>query len=237
MFTFLSCEWRKLAMANYAIDPSVLKKFLPFKTELDLHNGVCYVSLVGFMFLDTKALGVKVPYHVNFEEVNLRFYVKYQDKGGEWKRGVVFLKEIVPKPALAFFAKTLYNEDYVALPMGHQWVQYGHTLEVDYQWKLSGWNSFRIKADATPAPIEAGSEEEFFFEHYWGYTRISPTKTFEYKVEHPRWEVYPVREFTIEVEFGEVYGGAFGFLKDVKPDSVFLAEGSPVKVKSKTTIV
>jgi uncharacterized protein YqjF (DUF2071 family) len=235
MFTFLSCEWRKLAIANYVVDPAVLQKYLPFKTRLDHYNGLCYVSLVGFMFLDTKALGVKIPYHINFEEVNLRFYVTY-DNPDESRRGVVFIKEIVPRPALAFFARTLYGENYVALPMGHQWVQFGRKLEVDYQWKLDQWNAFKIQADAQSVPIEPGSDQEFFFEHYWGYTRINDKKTFEYKVEHPRWEVYPVNDFKIQVEFGKLYGNEFEFLSHLTPSSVFLAEGSAVKIKSKTTI-
>src|SRR6185503_10721641 len=108
--------WRKLVMANYAVDPSALAPYLPYKTEIDLWQGTCYVSLVGFMFVDTAVMGVKIPFHVNFEEVNLRFYVRYRDQG-EWKRGVVFIKEIVPRAALAFVANTLYNENYETMPM------------------------------------------------------------------------------------------------------------------------
>lgn len=116
--SFLKAEWRKLALANYIIDQKLLVKYLPAGTELDLWNGNCYVSLVGFMFVNTKLLGIKIPFHTNFEEVNLRFYVKRFDQG-EWKRGVVFIKEIVPKPALTFVANTVYNENYETLPMEH----------------------------------------------------------------------------------------------------------------------
>jgi hypothetical protein len=103
--TFLTAEWRKLALANYVIDPKILEKYVPKGTELDIWEGKCFVSLVGFRFLNTKVKGIKVPFHVNFDEVNLRFYVKYLD-GNEWKRGVVFIKEIVPKPILSFVART-----------------------------------------------------------------------------------------------------------------------------------
>ena len=109
--TFLQAEWRKLAMVNYSIDKKILDKYLPPKTEIDLWNDICYVSLVGFMFKNTKVKGLKIPFHTNFEEVNLRFYVRYEDNG-EWKRGVVFVKEIVPKPALTFVANTVYKENY-----------------------------------------------------------------------------------------------------------------------------
>jgi uncharacterized protein YqjF (DUF2071 family) len=233
---FLSCEWRKLAIANYAIYPSLLKKHLPYKTELDLRNNICYVSLVAFMFCNTKTLGIKIPFHTNFEEVNLRFYVKHQDESKQWKRGVVFIKEIVPKPALAFFARSLYNENYVSMPMNHFWDLNKDYLSVDYSWKGDTLNTFHIKSAAETEIIKPESEEEFIFEHYWGYTKVSEQKTFEYQVEHPSWKIYPVLDFAIDVDFGKLYGSEFEFLKNEKPASVFLAEGSEVNVKSKRTI-
>ena len=118
--SFLNAEWRKLVLVNYCIEASVLKKHVPFGTELDIREGKCYVSLVGFMFVNTKLLGVKVPFHINFEEVNLRFYVK-RKAHNEWRRGVVFIKEIVPKPMLTFVANTVYKEHYETLPMKHSW--------------------------------------------------------------------------------------------------------------------
>src|SRR5688500_11199158 len=108
---FLEAEWRKLAMANYAVDKNLLTKYLPYKTEIDCWDNTCYVSLVGFMFLNTRVKGFKIPFHINFEEVNLRFYIRYKHKN-EWRRGVVFIKEIVPKHALTLVANTVYGENY-----------------------------------------------------------------------------------------------------------------------------
>ncbi len=174
--TFLQAEWRKLAMANYSVDPQILDKYLPYRTEIDLWNGACYVSLVGFMFKNTKVLGLKIPFHVNFEEVNLRFYVRYKDDGA-WKRGVVFIKEIVPKPALTLVANTLYREHYETMPMRHSWETAEHSLTVEYQWKKARWNSLKVIADDRSSLIRENSEEEFITEHYWGSTRISNDKT------------------------------------------------------------
>ncbi len=228
--TFLTAEWRKLAMANYAIDQKILQSYLPAKTEIDLWNGCCYVSLIGFMFLETRILGIKMPFHVNFEEVNLRFYVRYKDHG-EWKRGVVFIKEIVPKPALTLVANTLYGEKYETMPMSHEWKTFNDSLEVTYRWRKKQWNSFTVITSTLSKEIISGSEEEFITEHYWGYTKISESKTSEYGVEHPRWQVYETKEYTIDVDFATIYGNDFGFLKSEKPISVFLAEGSEIKVK------
>lgn len=229
MPTFLKAEWRKLLMANYAVDPEILKKYIPARTELDLWNGTCYVSLVGFMFLNTKVLDLKIPFHSNFEEVNLRFYVRHK-KDEEWRRGVVFIKEIVPRAALTFVANTLYGEHYHTLPMAYAWHSNHETLSVEYRWKLNRWHSIKVVTEDKTLPIEAGSEAEFITEHYWGYTKLSDSKTSEYGVEHPRWDVYPTKSYSVDVDFGEVYGADFGFLNQEKPKSVFLAEGSEIKV-------
>jgi uncharacterized protein len=230
MKTFLQAEWRKLAMANYSIEKEILRKYLPNKTEIDVWNDVCYVSLVGFMFNDTKVKGLKIPFHSNFQEVNLRFYVRYNDDG-EWKRGVVFIKEIVPKPALTFVANALYKENYETMPMRYSWTTSDNSLTVEYQWRKERWNSLKIIADNKATLVNENSEEEFITEHYWGYTKISNETTSEYGVEHPRWEVYRMREYLIDVDFENIYGQDFSFLTAQKPRSIFLAEGSVIKVK------
>lgn len=234
--TFLTAEWRKLAIANYAVAPGLLAPYLPYKTELDIWNGTCYVSLVGFRFINTKLKGVSVPFHTAFEEINLRFYVRYKE-GDVWKRGVSFVKEIVPKPALTLVANTIYKERYVTLPTRHQWTADNALLDVTYEWKHRGaWDSLRVSAAAQAAEMAPGSEEEFITEHYWGYTQLGARRTSEYGVEHPRWQTYPVEDYSIEVRFGELYGAAFGFLQDCRPDSVMLAEGSRIAVRSAARI-
>lgn len=227
--TFLQAEWRKLAMVNYAVDPNLLASYLPAKTEIDLWNDTCYISLVGFMFKNTRVKGFKIPFHINFEEVNLRFYVRYKDND-TWKRGVVFIKEIVPRAALTFVANTVYGENYQTMPMVHSWVEREEELTIEYKWKKRNWHSLKIKADSNPVPIMPGSEAEFITEHYWGYTKISNTQTAEYEVKHPKWEIYPIHDYWIDVDFAMVYGSEFNFLKNEIPRSVFLAEGSAISV-------
>ena len=231
--SFLSAEWRKLALANYEIDSALLKKYLPYKTEIDFCDDSCYVSLVGFMFLNTKLLGVSIPYHRNFEEVNLRFYVRYKD-GREWKRGVVFIKEIVPKAAITRIANTVYGENYQTMKMSHRWEENIGERIVAYTWQLGSIrNSFLVKADLRASVIPLNSEIEFITEHYLGYTNVSPNQTFEYEVTHPKWEHYPVRGYEIMVDFGGVYGEAFSDLSAMEPKSVMLAEGSVITVEGK----
>ena len=231
--SFLKAEWRKLLMANYLVDPKILLPYLPLHTELDFWEDRCYISVVGFMFMNTKVLGLKIPFHINFEEVNLRFYVKHKDKG-EWKRGVVFIKEIVPKPAITMVANTLYKEHYETRPMQHSWTENEKQLEVSYSWNHNGQQQ-EIQAICKPEPqvIPENDEVEFITQHFWGYTRYDDQTTFEYEVTHPRWLHYPVQSYNIDIDFASVYGQQFGHLKQQVPYSVLLAEGSEITVEGK----
>ena len=229
---FLTAEWRKLIMANYEIDPVILQKYIPAGTELDTWNNKYYVSLVGFMFLKTKLRGMTIPFHSNFPEVNLRFYVRYKS-GNDWKRGVVFINEFVPKPAITFVANNLYQERYVTCTMKHKW-EIEERLTIGYYWKKDNkWNELEVIADPKLNEIKPGSKEEFITEHYWGYSSVDKIKTGEYEVAHPRWDIYPIDNYKIDCDFKHLYGNDFEILDHAQPASVFLAEGSPVTIFTK----
>lgn len=233
---FLTAEWNNLIMANYVIDPNILLPYLPPKTELDFFNGVCYVSLIGFMFEKTKILAISFPFHINFEEVNLRFYVRVKENG-IWKRGAVFIKEIVPKPAITIIANTLYREKYVTLPMKHFHNEIGDEINLGYHWKYKGiWNKLEATTDKKHTPLIEGSKEQFIAEHYWGYSKYSDTTTFEYGVEHPSWEIHHVKSYQVECDFEKLYGKQFSFLNELQPDSVFMAKGSPISILHKKNL-
>lgn len=234
--SFLKAEWRKLIMLNYEVSPTLLNPYLPKGTELDFYKGKCYLSVVGFMFKNTKLLGCKIPFHVNFEEVNLRFYVKRSTRT-EVKRGVVFIKEIVPKPAITFVANTLYNENYQTLPMKHHWNKNNNgNLEISYQWKTkNNWNSIAVEAKDIQVDMTPNSEIEFIAEHYWGYSKNN-NGTNVYEVKHPSWKYYPVISSEIQVNFAETYGARFARMSEVNPVSVFLLEGSEISVENKKII-
>ncbi|HEV8592222.1 MAG TPA: DUF2071 domain-containing protein [Pyrinomonadaceae bacterium] len=233
MKKFLTAEWRDLVMVNYEVDPSRLEARVPNGTELDLQDGKCFVSLVGFMFLDTRVRDFLIPFHVNFEEVNLRFYVKRATKT-EVRRGVVFIKEFVPRAAIAFAARALYDEPYEAVKMLNKW----DTGKVKYWWaKGKSVNAIKVSRGEKLGVPEPGSHEEFIIEHYWGYTKRSKNRTDEYKVEHPKWELYKTRHPKVCVNFSVCYGSEFAFLRRQKPYSVLLAKGSEVSVYKGEKIV
>jgi uncharacterized protein YqjF (DUF2071 family) len=232
---FLTAEWRKLAMANYPVDPASLSPFLPARTELDRWQDETYVSLVGFQFLGVRVKGLSIPFHRSFPEVNLRFYVRHK-VDGQWKRGVVFVREIVPLPAVSFVANTLFHERYICLPMRSA-VTRDPELKVGYAWRYKRrWNHLALEFTDNPQPLQPGSQEEFITEHFWGYAKSGTDRTNEYQVAHPRWEIYPVNRYTVDCDFAGLYGPNFADLSQRKPQSIFLAEGSPVEVYSKTSI-
>jgi len=229
---FLKAKWKNLLMLNYEVDPEVLKPYLPAATELDLWQGKALVSIVGFMFFDTRVLGIKWPWHINFEEVNLRFYVKHFD-GDVWKRGAVFISEIVPKSLIAFIANNLYKEHYRALPMRHSVVpcEDNHTRFL-YEWNLKGqWNKLGATVNDDFEDIKPGSAEEFIFEHYWGYNSIGPGKTMEYQVEHISWRVAKVRDCIFSGDVAGLYGEKFASFLHGEPFSAFFADGSEISVR------
>ena len=230
---FLTAEWKDLILANYIVDPAVLKPYLPPKTELDTFNGNVYVSLVGFMFIKTRIKGFRIPFHENFEEVNLRFYVKYNDNGA-WKRGTVFIKEIVPKRAISFVANTFFKEKYSTKSMGHFFREAENEISLGYNWRhFYKWHYLEATIEKTALPMKPGSEEEFIAEHYWGYSKYNEHTTFEYNVQHPAWKIYPVKRYRVDCDFKTNYGSQFAFLQHAKPNSIFVAEGSPVSVLKK----
>jgi uncharacterized protein YqjF (DUF2071 family) len=233
MRKFLTARWQDLIMANYEVDPSLLTSRLPKGTEIDSHDGRCFVSLVGFMFVDTRVLGVPVPFHINFEEVNLRFYVR-RETGGEIRRGVVFIKEIVPRYAIATVAHVLYGEPYVALPMRNRRSE----TSVKYSWDLGknlNWLGVDVGENLGVPPC--GSHAEFITEHYWGYTRRGDERTDEYKVEHPKWEIFATSNPKFQVNFSRLYGKEFAFLVNEEPYSILLAKGSEIAVYKGSKIV
>jgi uncharacterized protein YqjF (DUF2071 family) len=229
---FLTAEWRDLVMANYEATPDLLQPLVPNGTELDLWNGKTFVSLVGFRFLNTQVWNLALPFHRDFEEVNLRFYVR-RKHGDAWRRGVVFIKEIVPRMAIAWAAKTFYNENYVALPMAHRIeTTPDGNRHVSYSWN-SAANECRLAVTAQDKPqrLAPGSEAEFILEHYWGYSRQRDGSTLEYQVEHPAWHTQPVLDCVVQGDFEKTYGSAFDKILRGQPASVFLAGGSPVTVR------
>lgn len=225
---FLTAEWRNLLMLNFAIDPGVLQRFVPRGTELDAFEGRTYVSLVGFEFNRTRVAGFAIPLHRSFEEVNLRFYVRRSGK-----RGVVFVRELVPKLAVAAIARIAFGENYSRVPMSHSIHILPDTgvVEAQYSWGSGARRcSMRIDAEKTTFLPADGSLSQFITEHYWGYAAQQDGGCLEYEVQHPRWLVREAKTARFRGDAAHFYGPEFGRLLALPPDSAFLAEGSPITV-------
>ena len=220
-------------MLNYDVDPAILHALVPRKTELDLWNGRAIASVGGFRFDRTRLLGIPIPLHRCFEEVNLRFYVRHTTRNGEVRRGVVFVRELVPKLAIALTARLVYNEPYLAVPMRNTAPSEPRDApgRVSYEWRTGGrWQHVAATATGTPSLPPPESEETFVTEHYWGYTRQRDGATVEYEVSHPRWRVWPANDASLDADVPRLYGSSFARVLAGPPTSSYIAEGSKVIV-------
>lgn len=227
----LTCEWKKLAFANYIVPPEIVEKHLPPHTELDYFNGNCFVSLVGFQFKNVQIAGVKIPFHTDFEEINLRFYVKRFD-GQQWRHGTVFISEIADKAALSLLANSIFRENYQTLPTRQEVEENEQELKAAYYWQFRGkWQHIKVKGGTIPSPVAENSESKFITHRLWGYGKRDEEKTNEYSIAHPAWQTYPVDEYSIDVDFLN-FGPDFSILTTATPHSVILAEGSSVTAET-----
>jgi hypothetical protein len=231
---FLTAEWKQLLMLNYCVDPALLGPFVPGGTELDSFGGRTYVSLVGFQFNDTRLAGFAIPFHRSFEEVNLRFYVRRGEK-----RGVVFVRELVPRIAIVATARIFYGEKYSRVTMGHRihLRPEKDVVEAEYCWGSGARRcAMRVETSGEGFLPADSSLSQFITEHYWGYAAQRDGECIEYEVRHPRWTVRNAREVSFLGEAAHYYGASFGKILMRPPDSAFLAEGSAVTVFCGTRI-
>jgi uncharacterized protein len=229
---FLTADWRTLVMLNYRIDPKILEPAVPPGTELDDYYGQHFVSMVGFQFTKTRVMNWSIPFHVNFDEVNLRFYIRKRGPEG-WRRAVAFVKEIVPRWAIATIARRIYNENYVSLPMRSTVVLpiEDKPGEAIYRWRLGRqWHELGTNFAGEPQEAKPGSEEEFITEHYWGYVTQRNRSLVEYEVKHPRWRVWQATKAWFTCEVARLYGEQFVETLSQKPSSAFVADGSAISV-------
>jgi uncharacterized protein YqjF (DUF2071 family) len=239
---FLAATWRDFLMLSYDIEPRVLAPFVPAGTELDLWRGKAYLSLVGFCFCDAQLLGMRVPGHGEFAEVNLRFYVRRRVEG-RWRRGVVFLRELCPKRAVVAVARWIYGERFRRVPLACRIERALHDSRDDdlfgpdcrppgrmeFAWRDRG-QDFRLAAtvDESARRPEPDSLAEFVVDHYWAYT-LRPRRTLEYLAPHAPWRIAAAQaEF-----FGDAwvqYGPRFAPYLRGEPACAFWASGSSVRI-------
>lgn len=233
---FLSAKWLRLASANYIINPAILDKYLPKGTVLESYEGKHYVSLVAFKYCKTRLFNIHVPFHSNFEEINLRFYVKREITPGKWRSEAAFTKLFFPKTALTFVAKYIYKENYETRNMRHKWSENDEHLLTSYGLKKKRWHDFELQTEKTSEIVQADSSESFFSKQYWGTSQIDQKSCTIYEIEHPEWKTYQVKNWKINFDFQQVFGDDFKHLSDCIPESVHLFDGSEVTVYKKTIL-
>ena len=230
---FLTAQWRNLILLTYAVNPARLIDLVPAGTTLDFWQGQTLVSIVGFQFRDTKVLGAPVPFHQDFEEVNLRFYVRRLVTEGI-RTGVVFVRELVPRPVVGGMARLLYREPYLVVPM-RSTVDEGPPPTVEYQWQTKDrWCTLSGAGTDGGATPEPGTLEDFLTVRHWGYNGERGKETLEYRVDHPRWRVW---QADANSDYDAEALCDLGLAKELKvPMSKLIADGSAVTIHWRTYI-
>jgi hypothetical protein len=229
---FLTAEWLHLVLLNYVVPQSLLEPLVPKGTELHLLRGDAYVSVVGFMFANTRVRGIAIPFHRTFEEVNLRFYVK-RLVDGEERHAVTFIRELVPRLAIMVAARFAYNEPYSRVAMSHRLeLDPAKPRRAEYRWGNAPAEAGAVVGDGlgrTEIPAR-NSDEAFMTQRHWGYTAQRDGSTVEYHVAHPVWRVGRMERGTLEGNTRRAFGAKFAAILAGPPTSAFFADGSAVTV-------
>ncbi len=226
MRPFLSARWSYLSLFTFAVPPAVLEPRLPPGVALDTRDGQAFVSVVGLDFEETRVLGVGWPGYRAFADVNFRFYAR----AGE-RRGVVFIREIVPHRLISLLARWLYGEPFRSADVRSHVSEEGPLLLVERTFEIEGRkNVLRARAERAPFTPGPDSLEHFLKERAWGFSRSRAGHAEAFEVRHPVWECLLVRDFALELDWATVYGPEWSFLQGAAPASVALAVGSEVSV-------
>jgi uncharacterized protein YqjF (DUF2071 family) len=227
----MQAEWRQLVMLSYAVNPSLLSSWVPEPLELNFWKGKTFITLVGLMNRNVRVVGIPVPFHRSFEQVNLRFYVRRKTEAG-FRPGVMFIKQIVPREVIAAAARQIYREHVISLPMKHDFqlnpkVQRGDRFSIRYSWKVKNeWMEIAAETKGEPFEPKKNSLERFIAERYWGYSGLASREVIEYHVEHPPWIVRNVQQVKLNGDFANFYGKTIGKILKSSPDLAFVATGS-----------
>ncbi|HWI71149.1 MAG TPA: DUF2071 domain-containing protein [Baekduia sp.] len=220
---FLTAEWRDVIGITFACPPEKLARYVPSGATIDTLEGAPRVSLVAFEFSHTRVRRIPVPGHIRFPEINLRFYVRF---GGQ--RAVVFIRELVPRRAVAAIARLRYNEPYVRLPMSCGKEIDDNSVRVWHRFGQS--SSLAVTASATATLPVPDSPAHWLTDHALGIGRRRNGQTVLYHVAHPTWALHEIDAIDLDVDFAAIYGPAWGWLADAEPSHVSLASGSAVTV-------
>jgi uncharacterized protein len=229
---FLVANWENLVVATFETEKKLLQPYVPPGTELNDWNGRICMSLVGFMFTNTSLRGIPCPFFRSFEELNLRFYVRRKENN-KWKKGVVFIKEIVPARLIGWAGKLLYRENFISLPMHHVFYTGNNSQHVEYYWKVNKQTNY-LKICSSLLPVISGINtlDSFICDHYTAFNKKGADQTISFAIQHNPWKVYPALTYDLRIDAQSLYGDAFAEAFNHKPLGVFLMDGSRTTVSA-----
>jgi uncharacterized protein len=227
---FLTARWTDVLLVNCRVSPSLLQPYVPSGSTLDTPDAepdAHLLSMIVFRFQDTRVREMRVPTAQDFAELNLRFYVRDNDR-----RAAVFLREFVPAPLVILGARLFYRQPYYPARISHTVTRQDAEIRVQTRFRNHAHRgTIDVTARNTPRVPDEASVEHFIKEHYWGFHQDRRGGSFAYRVDHPIWTTYPVEQATMTIDPGALLGGAWRSVNwHEARHSVVFADGSDARV-------
>jgi uncharacterized protein len=203
--------WHDLLFAHWPVDADSLRSRIPAGFELDLFDGQAWLAIVPFHMSNVAPRGVPaLPWISAFPELNVRTYVRVNDKPG-----VYFFSLDAANPVAVGVARLLVHLPYYAASMTVE----EHAGRIHYRSRRRRGPLSADASDKAPAtfvgdyrptgdlhaPVR-GTLEYFLTERYCLYTVDNSFRGFRLDIHHPPWPLQPAEAVISENTMAEAAG-------------------------------
>jgi uncharacterized protein YqjF (DUF2071 family) len=182
----MAMQWRDLLFAHWPVAVKTLRSLIPACLEIDAHDGTGWVGVVPLTMSGVRLR--RMPAIPSFPELNLRTYVRYQDRPGVWFFSLDAHSRLAVATARTFFHLPYFNAEMSSRSEGD----------------AIHYTSRRTHRNAAPASLEAryrptgdavqyapGSIEHFLTERYCLYTTDRQGRLRRGEIHHRPWPLQP----------------------------------------------
>lgn len=188
--------WHELLFAHWPVDPEILSPLIPQKLAIDVLDGQAWVGVVPFRMSNVHPRFIpSMPGLSAFPELNVRTYVKAEDKPGVWFFSLDAANEVA-----VWAARQFYYLPYFNAKMAVECQPDGATIQYRSQRVHPGTLAAALRATYRPvgevfAP-QPGTLEWWLTERYCLYTEHKG-QIYRGEIQHPPWSLQ-VAEWEIE---------------------------------------
>lgn len=175
--------WVDLAFLHWPVEETALRKHLPDAVELETFDGSAWLGVVPFLMTSVRLRGLPpFPVVSSFPELNVRTYVRRDDRPGVW-----FFSLDASSRLFVEAAKWQYKLPYHRAEMTHR--RAGDFVHYESA-RPGGAFSGNYRGTGALFHAEPGTLEHFLTERYCLYT-ADGARTYRAEVHHLPWSVQP----------------------------------------------